>query len=348
MWRSCHTSELFFLLFFFIINYFWLTVYLLEMLLCHWLALLACLKCLSSAAGCPAAETLCLRRDSGTDIIVVAAQLRSPRRCPSFVATVLICCTSSLHALHHHLHFNGRSWFWSKRCFDVVCFWSGLFSLFFLLCVLGFFFSYFRGHVAHCRLSEEGVEIWLCLLFHTPVSAAAATQIINVGAERIINLFIFFVMVALSFLFVDMGRPSNSCVAMRRAVIGCVHTPPVDCRSRPVTLPSPPASPRRPAHASPLPSWVGGHTHHSSRCLADGVPTDLFGFFDVFFLLKSFQPNFSSSDQLDRRAQQQPDQSGRPLWSLWRRPTEELMHVAGWEESNHEQVGLLPGWLRGR
>lgn len=81
------------------------------------------------------------------------------------------------------------------------------------------------------------------------------------------STFLNFIIV-FSFLFVDMGRPSSSFVATRRAVIGCVHTPPADCRSRPVTLPSPPvpASPRPLARASPSASWVGGHAQRSGPC----------------------------------------------------------------------------------
>lgn len=127
---------------------------------------LPALKCLSSAAGCTAAETLCLRRDSGTDVTVVAAKSPPDHRNGVrlfFVAAVLICCTFIVLFIIMDTLDSGSHW--SKKCsvFLLVCLFLSSSALGHC-CVIVLCFVTSRGHVAQCRLFEEGME--LCPRFH--------------------------------------------------------------------------------------------------------------------------------------------------------------------------------------
>lgn len=155
---------------------------------------LPALKCLSSAAGRPAAETLCLRRDSGTDVTVVAAQPQSPQRCSSFVAAVLICCTFIIIFIIIDALDSGS---YSKKCFDYV-FWFVCFlspSALGHCCVIVLCFITLRGHVAHCRLSEEGMEMTdFVFFFHQSLNvclaaAAAPALCCSLGLHSLLNPF---------------------------------------------------------------------------------------------------------------------------------------------------------------
>lgn len=88
---------------------------------------------------------------------------------PITAAAFVFCrhCFDLLH-LHRHLHPHGHSWFWLSLieknalalyfgCF-VFSLLQHLGTVVWLCCV---FFT-LRGHVAHCRPFEEGMEIWPC------------------------------------------------------------------------------------------------------------------------------------------------------------------------------------------
>lgn len=62
----------------------------------------------------------------------------------------------------------------------------------------------------------------------------------------------------------------------------------------------------------------------------------------------SVQSDLHRSDEPHQSAQQQPDQSGRLLWPLQWQPPEKLLHVSWWENSHHEPVRFLQGWIWGR
>lgn len=218
------------------------------------------LKCFSPTAGHTVVETLCLRRDSGTDLTeYVALRAHWFTQMSSVFPVVLhhSIITQWAHAWNSSFYFSTCRvlFLWrgmSSRAVTMSSLDSGVNFLLASLCPF-LLFTAENQSMFMLLSSSSCLKFWFLICLR--------------GKKKIkiqINLTFYLCPCSLQpflWLSVGMGHP-HSCEAMRRAVIGCAPTPPAGCRSQPVTLHSPlgPAWPRHQALASTLDSLVC-HTH---------------------------------------------------------------------------------------